>query len=108
MIAKILVFSEDGSTPSFKIHLMESMTELVGKTELDLEAEEGATLFDIFTEVEKDYGEIVKNKITTADGDFHPYVLVSVNGTDFRALNGMDTRLNEGDEILLGMLITGG
>ena len=94
--------------PSFKIHLMESMTDLVGKTKLDVQAKEGATLSDVFKEVGREYGESVKEKILAPDGDFHPYVLVSVNGIDFRALNGMDTRLKDGDIILAGLLITGG
>ena len=94
--------------PSFKIHLMESITDLVGKTELDVQAKEGATLSDVFKEVGREYGESVKKKIVAPDGDFHPYVLVSVNGIDFRALNGMDTRLKDGDIILAGLLITGG
>lgn len=94
--------------PSFKIHFMESMTDLVGKAELDVQAKEGATLSDVFKEVGRDYGESMKKKIIAPDGAFHPYVLVSVNGTDFRALNGIDTRLNVGDEILVALLITGG
>ena len=94
--------------PSFKIQLMESMTDLVGKTELDVQAKEGATLSDVFKEVGREYGESVKKKIIAPDGGFYPYVLVSVNGIDFRALNGMDTRLKDGDIILAGLLITGG
>ena len=94
--------------PSFKIHLMESITDLVGKTELDVQAKEGATLSDVFKEVGREYGESVKKKIIAPDGGFYPYVLVSVNGIDFRALNGMDTRLKDGDIILVGLLITGG
>ncbi len=99
---------EDSSTPTFKIELVEPVTQLTGKTELVVRGNEGATLSDVFTEVGRNYGEIVKKKFLTPDGDFHPYVLVSVNGTDFRELNGIDTRLNEGDEILVGLLITGG
>ncbi len=94
--------------PSFKIRLMESITEFIGKGELDIQAEEGATLYDVFTEVGREYGEIVRKKIIGPDGGFHPYVLVSVNGTDFRALNGIDTRLQDGDRIVVGLLVTGG
>lgn len=93
---------------SFNIQLMESMTDLVGKTELHVQAKEGATLSEVFEEVGREYGESVKKKIIAPDGGFHPYVLVSVNGTDFRALNGMDTQLKDGDTILVGLLITGG
>ncbi|MFC2071808.1 MoaD/ThiS family protein [Chloroflexota bacterium] len=94
--------------PSFKIQLMGPITEFVGERELDIQAEEGATLSDIFTEVGRDYGEIVKKKIIAPDGDFHPYLFVSVNGTDFKELNGIDTQLNDGDEILVALLISGG
>ena len=94
--------------PIFKIQLMESMRDLVGKTELDVQAEEGATLSDVFTEVGREYGESVKKKIIAPDGGFYPYILVSLNGTDFRALKGMDTRLKDRDIILVGLLIIGG
>jgi len=94
--------------PSFKIQLMGPVTQLIGKTELNVQAKEGATLSDVFEEVGREYGESVKRKILAPDGDFHPYVLVSVNGTDARGLNGIDTRLNDGDGILLALLITGG
>lgn len=94
--------------PSFKIQLMGPMTDLVGKTELDVRAKEGATLSDVFKEVGREYGESMKKKILAPDGDFHPYVLVSVNGTDFRELNGIDTRLKDSDRILVGLLIMGG
>ena len=94
--------------PSFKIHLMESITDLVGKTELDVQAKEGATLSDVFKEVGREYGESVKKRIIAPDGDFHPYVLISVNGNDVRGLNGINTRLKEEDEVLLALLIIGG
>ncbi len=94
--------------PRFKIQLMESMTDFIGKAELDVQSKEGATLSDVFREVGREYGESVKKKIIAPDGGFYPYVLVSVNGTDFRALNGIDTRLKDGDRILVGLLITGG
>ncbi len=94
--------------PSFKIHLMESITDLLGKTELDVQAKEGATLSEVFKEVGREYGESLKKKILAPDGDFHPYVLISVNGTDARGLNGINTRLKEEDEVLLALLIIGG
>ena len=94
--------------PSFKIRLMGLITDLIGKIELDVQAKEGATLSDVFKEVGREYGENVKNKLLAPDGDFHPYVLVSINGADIRGLKGIDTWLHAGDRILLALLITGG
>ena len=94
--------------PSFKIQLVGPITEFVGESELDVQAEEGATLSDLFTEVGKGYGEIMRKKIITPDGDFHPYILASVNGTDVGQLNGINTRLKEGDGILVALLVVGG
>ena len=94
--------------PRYKIRFMEPITELIGEGELDIQAEEGATLSDVFKEVGRKYGEIMKKKILAPDGDFHPYVLAAVNGTDVRRLNGISTRLNNGDEVVLALQITGG
>ena len=94
--------------PSFKIQLMGPITDLVGRSELEVQTQESATLSAVVEEVERAYGKSVKNKILAPDGDFHPYVLVSVNGIDVRELNGIDTRLNDGDKIILALLITGG
>ncbi|MFC2004791.1 MoaD/ThiS family protein [Chloroflexota bacterium] len=94
--------------PSFKIQLVGPITHFVGEKELDIQAEEGATLSDIFTEVGRDYGEIVKKKIVTPEGDFHPYILASVNGTDISELDGINTQLKEGDGILIALIVVGG
>ena len=93
---------------SFKIRFMGPIAELIGRTEIDVQAKEGAILSDVFTEVGREYGESVKKKIIAPDGDFHPYVLVSVNGTEVRELNGIDTLLNDGDGILVALHVTGG
>jgi hypothetical protein len=87
---------------------MESLTHLVDKTELNIQAKEGATLTDLFNELGRECGESVKNKIIAPDGDFHPYILISVNGNDARGINGINTCWNEGDEVLVALLITGG
>lgn len=94
--------------PSFRIRFMGPITDLIGKRELDIQAHEGATLFDVFTEVERQYGESVSRKIIGPDGNFQSYVLVSVNGTDIRRLNGISTRLKDGDGILVALQIAGG
>ena len=94
--------------PIFKIQLMGPFIDLVGKSELEAQSPDGATLSNLVEEIEKTYGKSVKNKIMAPDGDFHPYVLVSVNGTDVRGLQGINTPINEGDKIILALLITGG
>lgn len=93
---------------TFKIRLMGPITDITGRSVLDIEAEEGATLFDVFTEVGRQYGDSVKKKIVGPNGDFHPYVLASVNGTDIRELSGINTRLKDGDGILVALEFQGG
>jgi MoaD family protein len=103
-----IFLGEGGSMLGVKIRLMGPMADFIGKTELDVQVKEGTTLCDVFQEVGREYGQNVKKKIIAPDGDFHPYVLVSLNGTDVRGQKGIDTRLNDGDEVLLALLITGG
>ncbi|MFC1991849.1 hypothetical protein ACFLVC_03915 [Chloroflexota bacterium] len=89
-------------------HTYRTTPEFVDERELDIQAKEGATLSHLFTEVGRDYGEIVRKKIIAPDGTFHPYILDSVNGIDISELNGINTRLKESDGILVAMLIEGG
>ncbi len=43
---KVVIFGDGSSMPSFKIHLMEPITDLVGKTELDVQAKYEARGWD--------------------------------------------------------------
>ena len=93
---------------NFNIRLMGPMRYLIGMTDLCVSAKEGATLFEVLKQMEKEHGESVRGKILAPSGDFHPYVLASINDADIRGLNGIDTRLNDGDKILIALQITGG
>lgn len=93
---------------NYKIRLIGPLTQVTGKSHIDIEAEEGVTVNDLLMEVGRRHGERVKPKILTPEGDLHPYVLVSVNGTNIMELNGMGTRLHDRDSILVAINIVGG
>jgi hypothetical protein len=94
--------------PTITIRLMEPMTELIGRAELKVQTGKEAALSDALTEMGNLCGDIVKQQILAPDGDFHPYILASLNGEDIRGLQGIHTRVNDGDVILLALNITGG
>lgn len=94
--------------PNVDIHIIGLLTELVGKTNLNVRTREGATLSDVLAEVGKEYGEDVKNKILSSSGDFHPYIIASVNGIDVRERGGVTTPVKEGDKISVALVVVGG
>lgn len=47
-------------------------------------------------------------RIRTRDGALRPYVNVFVRRTDIRELDGLDTELQEGDEVIVMPSVAGG
>jgi molybdopterin converting factor small subunit len=93
---------------NYTIRLIGPLTQITGKSHIDIAAAEGITVDDLLMEVGRRHGERVKTKILTPEGNLHPYVLVSVNGTNIMELNGTGTRLHDGDSILVAVNIVGG
>ena len=55
------------------------------------------------------YDEPFRSKVLTSDGaKLNPEIFILVNGHHLRLLNGMETRLNESDEIALIPVIEAG
>ncbi|NVM52836.1 MAG: MoaD family protein [Candidatus Helarchaeota archaeon] len=55
------------------------------------------------------YGDPLKNRVFDQNsGKIKRYIIVAVNRKDIRHLNGLDTNLNEGDEISLLPAAAGG
>jgi sulfur-carrier protein len=54
------------------------------------------------------YGDEFKEVLLDENGEIRDYLKVMVNGEDIRDLNGIDTPLNDGDEIVMFQTIAGG
>ncbi len=66
---------------------------------------------DINTLIEflcKKYNESFKEVLFDENGNLRDYLKVMINGEDIRDINGLDTPLNDGDQIVMFQTIAGG
>lgn len=68
---------------------------------------EGATLRELIDDLEARH-EGLKPKIVSDDGDLAKFVNVYVNDEDARFLDGIDTRLSDGDTVSILPAVAGG
>lgn len=54
------------------------------------------------------YDETFRDVLLDEDGTVRDYLKVMVNGEDIRDLDGTETKLNDGDEIVMFQTIAGG
>ena len=77
-----------------------------GKT-LMREIESGATVMDLFAALSEEYPEFERS-LFTSDGSLPQAINVTVNGMSINRSDGLDTRLNDGDELRVAPALEGG
>ncbi|HET7235376.1 MAG TPA: ubiquitin-like small modifier protein 1 [Actinomycetota bacterium] len=68
---------------------------------------QGATLRELFADLEAHYPGITKN-VVTEDGALHRFVNVYVNDEDVRYLGSLETAVAEGDTVSILPAVAGG
>ena len=56
----------------------------------------------------QEYGDGFKEVLLDENGEIRDYLKVMINGEDIRDLDGFDTSLKDGDEIVMFQTIAGG
>jgi sulfur-carrier protein len=67
---------------------------------------EGSTVGEVLDSVFDSHGDL-RNRITQ-DGDLRRFVNVYVSGEDIRFQEGLDTEINDGDEVTILPAVAGG
>ena len=75
-----------------------------GSAEVDAD---GASIREVFDSLEGNYAGL-KAKIFDDAGDIRRFIIISLNGEDVRYLQGADTPVKQGDEVIIVPAIAGG
>jgi len=90
------------------IKFVGAMRHISGKTQSTISFQEGMLLKDLVTKISQETPQLEK---TLDDGkldDSRSNALILINGREISVLNGLETKLNDGDEIVFIPVVHGG
>jgi len=91
------------------LHTILGIKEIVGQRLTEVNLPQGATVQDFLTYVRERWGDKLSARLFDPDsGVVLPYVRIMVNGQTIDYLEGVETPLKEGDEILILPPVSGG
>jgi molybdopterin synthase sulfur carrier subunit len=85
-----------------------AMRQISGKNQLIVNIQDGNTLRELIEQIGKNTPELPKIFGGQKFGNSNSNSLVLVNGREISVLNGLDTKLMNGDEIVLIPVVHGG
>jgi len=92
-----------------KVQYLGFIKNLVKRSEDEFELEEGASLVELLNQIAGIYGKAFKKEVYEPGlKDVKMGFVVTVNGVLMGQLQGVDTPLNNGDNIILMSLMSGG
>ncbi len=89
-----------------KIKLLKPYSDAVGKGELEVDID-CRTLEELLKSLVERYPKLEK-EFYTSNGELTDYMCVFVNDKSIHTLNGIDTYLKNGDELLFFVPVSGG
>ena len=92
-----------------KVQYLGFIKNLIKRSEDEFEFEEGASLSELLNQIAGIYGKAFKKEVYEPGlKDVKMGFVVTVNGVLMGQLQGVDTQLNNGDNIILMSLMSGG
>lgn len=92
-----------------RIHYLGYIKNMLGRKEEEFEFEKGISLSELLSRLAGIYGEPFKKEVFEPGlKDVKMGFVVTVNGVLIGQLDGVKTKLNEGDNIILMSLMSGG
>jgi molybdopterin synthase sulfur carrier subunit len=100
---------EQGPVIRVKIHSILGLKEILGQRVVELSIPQGSTLRTLLGVMVNRWGARLSPYVADAeDGRQHPRIRILVNGQDIGFLHGLETELQDGDDILMLPLVSGG
>ena len=88
------------------LKLMTIFSTDVGLTEIDYSNVE--TLEDVIVQFMSEYGKKIRKNFIDSQGNLETHVVILVNGRNYLFLDGLNTKLKDGDQILISPPLIGG
>jgi molybdopterin synthase sulfur carrier subunit len=93
-----------------KVHTILDIKKIIGKGEIEIPVLKGSSVRELVAGLVGTWGEALRSYLIESDNPvtIHPHLRLMVNGRDIAFLGGMDTVLEDGDEILILPPVSGG
>jgi molybdopterin synthase sulfur carrier subunit len=93
-----------------KVEYLGHIKNILGsRREEDVDVNEGASVSDLLSELSNKHGDIFRKAIYEAGGkDIKSNFIATVNGYLLNQLNGVQTKLKNGDKVVLMPIVSGG
>ena len=91
------------------LHTILELKQVIGQRLTEIDLPDGSTVEDLLTYMKERWGDKLSTHLFDPDsGAVLPYVRIMVNGQTIQFLEGMETPLKEGDEVLILPPVSGG
>ena len=91
------------------LHTILGIKDVVGQRLTEIELPSGSTVGDFLTYIKERWGDELSTRLFHPDSvEVLPYVRIMVNGQTIEFLEGMETHLKDGDEVLILPPVSGG
>ncbi len=91
-----------------KILFLSLLADIIKQKQITISISDNFTVKDLLESIKLKYGEVLKNDFFNPAGDLNKYIIILLNGKDIRSMNGLNTIINNNDEISLLPAIAGG
>lgn len=90
------------------IKFVGAMRHITGKTQLNINYEKEMSLKDVIARISLETPKLEKSLSDQQMGDSTSNALILVNGREISVLDGLETKLSDGDEIVFVPVVHGG
>ena len=93
-----------------KIHTILDIKKIIGKGQIEIPVPKGSSVREVVAGLVGTWGEALRSYLLESENPvtIHSHIRLMVNGRDIAFLGGIDTVLEDGDEILILPPVSGG
>jgi molybdopterin synthase sulfur carrier subunit len=90
------------------VKLIGALRHISGKSQLSIKCEESTSLKELINTIAEETPELKQSLLSQQPDDSRANALILVNGREISVLNGLETKLNDGDEVVFVPVVHGG